>query len=309
MKTWRTLFFTLITFILTVTLGFGQDYDKISLYDTVPNAKASSSYKEEIKKEAGRISWILKVTDPELWYYQSKKGGDAKPAVIIAPGGGYAGISMDNEGFEVAEQFDSLGVSAFILKYRLPSDKIMKDKTIGPLQDAQKAIQYVRENAPQYNVDPDKIGIIGFSAGGHLAASAATHFDEDFIQNPENTNLRPDFSILVYPVVTMGKYAHGGSKENLLGERPASDDIGFFSLEKQVTEDTPPIFMVQANNDSVVPVKNTLHYIEALDDKGIANEAHIYPTGGHGFGLHNDTVDDDWFKRLANWLKTQGILD
>src|SRR5699024_9940913 len=160
-----------------------QEYEVFPLYDTVPNSVESSSYKEEGAKDSGHLSWVTKVTEPELWYFKPDTVNSAKSAVVIVPGGGYAGIAIHHEGVEVAKRFNELGVSAFVLKYRLPHDSIMKDKKIGPIQDAQRALKLVRDCGTYFSIDPDKIGIMGFSAGGHLAATASTHFDRNFISN------------------------------------------------------------------------------------------------------------------------------
>lgn len=300
----------LISFISVLCFQVkAQEYEVFSLYDTVPNSVLSSSYKEEMEKDKGRLSWIIKVTDPELWYFKPDTLNSTKSAVVIVPGGGYSGIAMHHEGIEVAKKFNELGVSAFVLKYRLPHDSIMKDKKIGPLQDAQKSLKFLRDHATKFSIDPDKIGIMGFSAGGHLAATASTHFDRNFISNKSKTNLRPDYSILIYPVITFGAYTHKGSRNNLIGKRSPQRDIDYFSNEQQVTEDTPVTFMVHANDDEAVPPENTLKYSTALNKKGIKNEVHLYPSGGHGFGLHNDAVKDQWFERLVLWLQDQEFLN
>jgi acetyl esterase/lipase len=229
-------------------------------------------------------------------------------AVIICPGGGYSGLSMVNEGSTIAEAFNSIGVTAFILKYRLPSDSIMNDKTIGPLQDAQRAIQLIRQNAAAWGIDPNRVGVIGFSAGGHLASTFGTHFNKAVIDNKDNINLRPDFMVLLYPVITFGKYAHVGSRENLIGKTPSQELIDLYSNEKQVTPNTPPTFLVHAEDDGLVPIQNTLIFYDALVANKVPSELHIYPKGDHGFGLNNKTTKEKWFDNLTSWMDANGWL-
>ena len=193
--------------------------------------------------------------------------------------------------------------------YRLPSDEIMEDKSIGPVQDAQRAIQYVRENANQLNVDPQKIGIMGFSAGGHLASTASTHFNTAYISNPNPTSLRPDFSILGYPVITMiDSVTHKGSRNNLLGTNPSRKIIENFSNELQVSGDTPPTFLVLASDDDGVEPRNSLSYYEALLKHHVPAELHIYQNGGHGFGTRILEKNDNWMDLLRVWMYHNGIL-
>jgi acetyl esterase/lipase len=199
-------------------------------------------------------------------------------------------------------------VAAFVLKYRLPSDTIMIDKAIGPLQDAQRAIQMVRQKAVAWGVDPGRIGIMGFSAGGHLASTAGTHFNP-LIDNKENISVRPDFMILLYPVISFSdSIGHRGSRNNLIGPKPSADKVMEYSNELWVTPRTPPCFLVQAGDDHTVLVQNSVAFYEALQQNGVAAELHIYPKGGHGFGLHNTTTKDQWFDRLQNWLDDNGWL-
>ena len=287
------------------TAAFAQQ-TPIPLYpDGVPNSKPTpSTYKEYY----GDDSFLFKVSVPTIIPYFADKDKANGTAVIICPGGGYIGLSMDNEGWSIAKAFNKIGVTAFVLKYRLPSDSIMVDKTIGPLQDAQRAIQVVRENAAKWNINPNRIGIIGFSAGGHLASTAITHFDKVVIPNKDNISVRPDFGILMYPVITFGPFAHVGSRENLIGKNPSQAQIDYYSNEKQVTPNTPPTFIVQAEDDDTVPIQNSLLFYEAMAANKVKGEIHIYQAGGHGFGLHNKTTKDEWFERLTNWMDANGWL-
>ncbi len=228
--------------------------------------------------------------------------------MIVLPGGGYSGLAAGHEGRAIAEEFNKIGVTAFVVKYRLPNDSIMVDKSVGPLQDVQRAIQIVRENAAQWHVNPSRVGVIGFSAGGHLASTALTHLDKAFIDNPKQTNLRPDFGLLIYPVITFGKYTHQGSKENLIGKDASEAMVKLYSNELQVTANTPPTFLIHAEDDTVVPVQNSLMFYEALLQAGVKAEMHLYPAGGHGFGLVNPTTKALWFTSATEWMTASGWL-
>ncbi|MDQ2864029.1 MAG: alpha/beta hydrolase [Bacteroidota bacterium] len=249
----------------------------------------------------------LNVTQPTLGIYLPSKETANGTAVIICPGGGYQGLWMSNEGRQVAENMSKLGVAAFVLKYRLPSDVSMKDKSIGPLQDAQRAIQVVRERASEWNIDPNKIGIMGFSAGGHLASTAETHFDKSYIDIPKQTSLRPDFAILVYPVISFqDSLTHFGSRNALIGKDPSEENVRLFSNELQVTPQTPPTFLIQAEDDKTVSVKNIIVFFLALLKDHVPAGLHIFPTGGHGFPL--EPAHSNWFSYCASWLKENGWL-
>jgi len=271
---------------------------------SIPNSKpAPSMYKE------GLNEWrcITKVSIPTLTPFLLKDGS-MHTAVLVVPGGGYSGVATGHEGDSIARAFNKIGVNAFVLKYRLPSDSTMVNKTIGPLQDAQSALLTIRKNAKQWNINPAKVGVIGFSAGGHLASTLGTHFDKPVINNSDNISLRPDFMALIYPVITFGKFAHLGSLENLIGKNPSQQLVDLYSNEKQVTAATPPTFLVHAEDDNVVPVENTLVFYDALLQNKVKSEMHIYAGGGHGFGLYNSTTHDFWFDRLKEWMDTNGWL-
>jgi len=294
----------LLLFTLWVLLqGKTEAQQVIALYETVPNSIASTEVRERSDTANSRIR-TSRVTVPTLTAFFPEKGKENGTAVIICPGGGYSYLVVNQEGSEVAEAFNKKGVTAFVLNYRLPNDLIMRDKTIGPLQDAQQAIKMVREKAVEWNIDPARIGIIGFSAGGHLASTASTHFNDRIIDNKRNTSLRPDFSILVYPVISFSdSLAHKGSRRALLGKDTASmAKTDFYSNEKQVTARTPPTFLLHCGDDKVVAVGNSISYYQALIRNGVKAELHIYPTGGHGFGLHNKTIIDQWLDRCFNWM-------
>jgi acetyl esterase/lipase len=285
--------------LLTSVFAFAQEAE-IPLYPAgaIPNSKpAPATYVEKIVNGSGSM-----IITPTITPYLPEKGKATGTAVIICPGGGYVHLSMINEGSSIAKRFASMGITAFVLKYRLPSDEIMVDKTIGPLQDAQRAIQMVRERAAEWGVNPAKVGIIGFSAGGHLASTAGTHFDKVVIDNKNNTSVRPDFMLLLYPVITFGDLAHKGSEYALIGKDAPQTLVDLYSNEKQVTPNTPVTFIVQAEDDHTVPVQNSLMFYDALLKNHVKAEMHIYQAGGHGFGLNNRTTKDDWFERCMNFL-------
>jgi acetyl esterase/lipase len=305
MKKYSSLIFIFL-FMISYNRSVGQAV--IPLYKAIPNSKPAVDYKEKADTGKDEIIRISKVSIPEITVFQPAKSSGKNPAVIICPGGGYAILAYNLEGTTVAHILNNWGVTAIVLKYRLPSDEIMKDKSIGPLQDAQRAIQYVRENAKQLNVDPQKIGIMGFSAGGHLASTASTHFNKDYIDNPNHTSLRPDFSILGYPVISMDTLAHSGSRDNLLGKNPSKEMITNFSNERQVTKDTPPTFLVLANDDNGVNPENSIKYYEALLKNHVPAELHVYQNGGHGFGTRILEKNDNWMDVLRIWMGHNGFL-
>lgn len=286
-----------------LTLAFPAEAQEIiPLYaGAVPNSNVSDV------QESGASSGVLKgITKPTLEYFKAADGKTSGAAVIIIPGGGYGVVVYQGEGINIAKAMAEKGVAAFVLKYRLPSDAIMPDKKIGPLQDAQQAIKLVRENADKWGIDKSKIGIMGFSAGGHLASTAATHFGKAYVDNADNTSLRPDFQILVYPVISMqDSLAHGGSRNNLLGKNPSTDDKRLFSNELQVTADTPPTYLTHAADDKVVDVDNSIVYFEKLRHQKVPVEMHIYPKGDHGFVFRHPGWMDPLFAwmQLNQWIK------
>lgn len=296
---------SLILFTLLMFFNNLEAQTTVKLFQEVPGSKIDSSYKENADTGSDGVIRISKVSVPEITIFRPKDSDKKSSAVIICPGGGYSILAYNLEGTDVAKNLNSYGVTAVVLKYRLPSDAIMKDKSIGPLQDAQSAIKYVRENAEKLNIDPAKVGIMGFSAGGHLASTASTHFDKSYISNESNTSLRPDFSILIYPVISFtDSIGHLGSRDNLIGKNPSDELIQNFSNELQVTENTPPAFLVLASDDHAVKPQNPIEYYEALLKKNISAEMHIYQNGGHGFG----TKKNDWMQILKTWMQHNHFL-
>jgi len=243
---------------------------------------------------------------PTLSAYLPPKDKKSGAATIICPGGGYAHLA-DHEGQPVAEWLNTLGVTAFVLKYRLGP----RYHHPAPMQDAARAIRIVRARASEWGLDPQRIGILGFSAGGHLAATAGTHFDSgkpDASDVLERVSSKPNLMILIYPVITMRDQTHAGSKKNLLGAEPSPELVALLSNEEQVTKETPPTFLVHTMNDSAVPVENSLLFVSALRKAGVAFEFHLYERGPHGFGLGGkDPILTTWPDRCADWLRLHGF--
>lgn len=294
-----------LVFILTGNCCFAQQ--EIPLYSgNIPNATGAAN--EEYTKANEQVdSLTYNVSIPTLTVFLPPENKANGTAVIICPGGGYGVLLTKREGSDVARIFNQLGVTAFVLKYRLPSDRTMKDPSIGPLQDAQRAIQLVRQKAGRWNIDQQKIGIMGFSAGGHLAATAGTHYSEALIENTKNVGLRPDFMLLVNPVISFtDSIGHTGSRKTLLGETPTGEQIRRFSNELHVTASTPPSFLVHSNADVVVPVANSLSFYSALQRNGVATGLHIYAKGEHGF-LTAPSFDE-WFGRCIYWMKEMDLI-
>jgi acetyl esterase/lipase len=237
-------------------------------------------------------------------YFPKEKATGA--AIIVCPGGGYSHLA-DHEGGPVAEWLNSIGIAAFVLKYRLGP----RYHHPAPMQDAERAIRTVRARAAEWKIDPKRIGILGFSAGGHVASTAGTHFDsgqQGSVDLIERVSSRPDLMVLVYPVITMRAMTHAGSKHLLLGDNPPDELVALMSNEEQVTKETPPTFLVHTANDAAVPVENSLHFAEALRKAGVPFELHVYERGPHGFGLGgNDAVLQSWPRRCADWLRLQGF--
>ena len=292
------LFFGMIISTLVI-----HAQEVLPLYsDSVPNS-IHSTLQEVADTGKDGVTRISKVTRPTLTVYTPPAGKANGTAVIICPGGGYRILAFNHEGINVAKVFTDWGVTAFVLKYRLPNDSIMTDKTIGPLQDAQRAIQLVRERSAEWNINPTHVGIMGFSAGGHLASTAATHFGKSYIDNASKTKLRPDFVLLAYPVISFSsEITHMGSRNNLLGTNPTADQIKLFSNELQVTKRTPPTFLMHAKDDKGVPIENSLSFIRALEKAKVPHESFFYEKGGHGFGLNNTTSEVKWMDHVKSWM-------
>jgi acetyl esterase/lipase len=262
--------------------------NKVALYhDQIPNS---------INKDTAKYNRNI----PEIFIYKPNTSLDKSVGVLIIPGGGYAHIAMDHEGHDVAKELVKDGFTAFVLKYRLPSPNIMVDKSIGPIQDAQRAMQFIRGGFPLLR----KVGVIGFSAGGHLASTLLTKSKHAFIvDNSPHLSLAPDFAGLIYPVISMtDSITHKGSRMNLLGEDPSPDQIAAFSSERNVTPDLCPVFFVHAKDDKAVPIENSYVMMEALDRAHVKNQLLTYEEGGHGFGMVNKTSSVAWLASFVDWI-------
>jgi len=296
--------------VLLISISFqvkAQNNVIIPLWNKIPDEIKAPDYKENESIKDGKVLSTSLVSVPTLSIFLPKKTKLNKAAVIIFPGGGYQHLAIDKEGTKVAEWFNSLGIAAIVVKYRLPSDKIMKNKNIGPLQDAQEAVRYVRQNASKYNIDANKIGILGFSAGGHLASTLATHYDDKIYESSSKVSARPDFSLLIYPVISMqNDITHKGSQISLLGENPSQELRDSFSNEKRINAQTPPTFLVHATDDTTVLPENSINFYLALKNNGVPAELHIYEKGGHGFGLGVKDTSKFWTRDCEEWLKNHG---
>lgn len=247
---------------------------------------------------------------PGLWISRADPQTANGAAVVVLPGGGYQHLAVGHEGHEIAAWLNARGITAAVVKYRLAP----RYRHPAPLQDAARAMRFVRAHASEWNVDPRRVGVMGFSAGGHLAATVSTHFDAgdpDSADPIERQSSRPDFSILCYPVISLKEnFTHGGSRRNLLGENPDAELVESLSNETQVSEQTPPTFLFQTNADKPVPAENCIAYFLALRKHNVPVELHVYQEGRHGVGLAaDDPVLSTWSERLADWLKANGFLD
>ena len=298
------LLICIIFFIMTNSLAQYQ-----ALYKTIPNNIPSKN--QEFESSNAGILIVEKVSIPTYQYFRVATDNTKRPCVIICPGGSYAILAAGHEGSDLAKYFNSIGVNAIVLKYRIPNAENQIDKSIAPLQDAQQAILLARTNAGSWGIDENKIGIMGFSAGGHLASSLATHYSDVKIENPRKISLRPDFQILIYPVISFGPEGHEGSRINLMGN--ANDDktqkaIHYFSSEKQITKDTPPAFLVHSKDDDAVPVANATHYYDNLIAHKVPAEIYLYEKGGHGYGMKNPTSEILWTSVMKTWMQKTKII-
>lgn len=305
----RALIITIIISIIPFLITNAQQKTMNIWPGGIPGLVLNDSYVEKSTAGEGYITRFEKTTNPMLYIFLPPRDKATGTAVLICPGGGYGALAFGHEGNAIASWLNDNGIAGIILKYRLPSDLIMKDKSVGPLQDAQEAMRIIRRNAAIWNIDPGKVGVIGFSAGGHLASTLSTHYAEKVYDVTDTVSARPDFSLLIYPVITMdASFTHAGSRRNLIGENPSDDAIKHFSNELQVNEQTPPAFMVHSADDQTVPVKNSIVYYEQLVKYKIPSELHIFQKGGHGYGLGGSRdTQSAWPGLCINWLKASGF--
>lgn len=260
-------------------------------------------YSDSIPGSLGKIN---NIDQPTLEMYLPSNAKNTRSAVIICPGGAYTFLAYTEEGTNIAKAFVEKGIAAFVLKYRLPKNRTMRKKQYGPLMDAQQAIKTVRTKAVSWNIDPRKIGVVGYSAGGHLASTLSTHFNKSFVSNEQNVSLRPDFTILIYPLISMlDSLTHFGSKISLIGMEPSSEMVNFFSNELQVTKDTPPTYLTHAGDDIIVDVNNSIVFYQALQKNGVDAELHLFPKGNHGFTQRLRV--NEWMAPMLDFLKREGF--
>jgi len=260
-------------------------------------------YPETIPGSTVKLS---KEEEPTLTLYLPIKEKATGTAVLVIPGGAYGFLAFEEEGIAIGKAFAEKGIAAFVLKYRLPKKETMRDKSFGPLMDAQQAIKVIRSNAVNWNLNPARVGVIGYSAGGHLASTLGTHFSKSYIPNEENIGLRPDFMILVYPVISMNdQLTHMGSKINLLGMEPSKEKVDLFSNELQVTKETPPTYLTHCGDDFIVSVNNSIVFYQALQKNGVDAELHLFPKGNHGFTERLPV--SEWMDPMLGFMKKEGF--
>jgi acetyl esterase/lipase len=299
------VFFLPLALFLLVTLASAQEHS-LPLWPGIPPLQKDSSLKEEAVRQG--ILRISNVQTPTLEVYLPTEQVATGEAVLIFPGGGYGILAYDWEGTDFAKWLNAQGIAGIVVKYRLPLSASLTDPKEVPLLDAQRAVRLVRSHAEAWNIDPKKVGVMGFSAGGHLASTLSTAYLHRAIPAQDAIDAisaRPDFSILVYPVISFrDAAAHAGSRKNLLGDQATPALVDRFSNELQVNAETPPTFLVHAQDDQGVPVQNSLLYYQALHAHGVKAALHLYPTGGHGFafGLGKGAVSG-WREALLAWMK------
>lgn len=283
-----------LIFAIIVLCGNLKAQEEIKLYNNGP--KESNGITDPEAKDSK--SFVTNITDARMYAYIVPKEQATGAAVVICPGGGYSGISVEKEGSNIAKWFNELGVSAFVLYYRMPNGH-----SDIPLTDAQTALKIIHKDAKKWNINENKIGIIGFSAGGHLASTVGTHF--------KTKAERPAFMILGYPVVTMNiEITHKGSRNNLLGKNPTDELVRLYSNELQVTKKTPPTFIVHNIDDKSVPIANSEQLLKALQDHNVPAELHKFDVGGHGFGMLKRGIPvDSWPDLLKSWLQANKLIN
>lgn len=298
----KTFFFriTLLLFGLTLPLTTSHttaaEPEILSLWTDEELGSSAADDAEEWRDRGDNNAWVGDITRPTLTVYHAKETSASTAAMVICPGGGYGGLAIDKEGHVVAKWLAENGVTAGVLKYRCGGG--LNQHPI-PMGDARQAIKLMRDRASDWNIDPTQVGIMGFSAGGHLASTIATDVDTGV-----------NFAALIYPVITMADgITHGGSKKNLLGDSPSRDMIRLMSRDEQVTESTCPTFLVHSGDDQAVPVQNSLRFYAACLEHGVPAEMHLFPTGGHGFGMYRgDRPVDQWPNQLKAWMQANGWM-
>ena len=299
----------LLTNLFISFTGMAQDVIKLWPDNAIPNMITGKSLTEKSETGTDGILRISDVTIPTLTVYPAAAGTATGAAVMICPGGGYWILAASHEGSDMAKWFAERGITAIVLKYRLPNDQVMTHPEEVPLLDAMQGMKLIRQYAARYGIDPNKLGVMGFSAGGHLASTLSTHYFRGGDAARQAAS-RPNFAILLYPVITFGEKAHAGSREKLLGKTPSAEQIANYSNELQVTNQTPPTLLVHSMDDTGVPVENSIDYYLALKKAGVPAEMHLYPTGGHGYALRTAGKGSvaNWPAACEGWLKSRGYM-
>ena len=287
--------------ILGIYPVVGQIPSEVLLYKNAPSMKKEGRQYNQDNK----LTHIYGEVVSRLLVYKPDKA--CGTGIIVCPGGGYSKMNVENTRF-IAERLTKLGITVFVLVYRLPVNDSTALKPVAALQDVQQAFRIVRNNALQWKLSPNKLGLWGSSAGGHLAAMAATHYSQSFEVGEDTSGLRPDFLILAWPVVSFRpELVHKGSMKNLLGDNPSEEEIAFYSPNESIDKNTPPTFLVHAADDASVPVGNSICFFEALKKSNVPAELHIYESGGHGFGIAPN-VQDSWVNQLERWLRKRKLI-
>lgn len=300
----RTYKLILVLAFLLLSPLFSQEYSLLLWEKNTPN---HSNVHVEETSETTDLLRIQQVDKPMIEVYLPSKKSQTGGAVVICPGGGYRILAYEWEGKDVAKWFNSNGIAAIVLKYRLPHTPNNIEGRLSPFLDLQRAVRQTRFNAEKWNINPNKVGIMGFSAGGHLASILGTHFEDNFFttDNIDTISCRPNFMILMYPVITFKEpYLHNGSRSFLIGDSPDSALVNYYSNELHVTDNTPPTFLVHASDDKSVPVQNSLMFYDELSKHNVQSEMHIFPEGGHGFGLAVGKGRlEQWKDMCIGWIR------
>lgn len=295
--------------ILIVSIFIGIQISAQQKITVWPNGQMPNSKGLKLKIEEEKEGRITQIQEAELFAFLPAKEERRQMAVIIIPGGGYKHLTYDLGGYSYAKWLNTLGISAFVLNYRLPPSPDLKQREIGPLQDIQAAIKLIRKNAAQYGISPNQIGVLGTSAGGHLAAMASNTSTDYTELKGDWTSIStiPNFAILVSPVIDLGEFAHKGSRDNLLGLNASAEKIKEYSMQNRVTEKTPTTILFHAQNDNAVPVINSVLYYEAMIKNKVKGALFIFPEGEHNIGISNKSeLTDNWKKICADWLGNVG---
>lgn len=299
----KNFLFSSLLFLSIHNISFAQEIVALWEDQNIPNYQPSNE-KEEIPER--NITFIMKVQTPTLEVYLPSQQNANGKGILILPGGGYAGVAYDWEGTDYAKWLNAQGIAAFVLKYRMPQAASVKTSYLAPIQDAQRAMRFIRKNATQYHIEKEQVGVIGSSAGGHLASTLGTHSQAYYpsTDDIDKEDFKPNFMMLIYPVVSMKKgVTHMGSRNALLGKTPSEDLIHQFSNELQVTENTPPTFIVHSGDDGAVPVQNSILIYQALVKNKVKAYMHLFPTGGHGYSMGKSNANaPDWTDLAEDFL-------